>query len=299
MLKYSLKQLQYFIVAGQTCSVTKAAEIMCVSQPSISAAVAHLENVFGIQLFIRHHAKGLTLTGNGKKIFTQAKALLEQAEELQNTAIDINSGVSGIVNIACFVTLAPVIAPSLIRDFQQRYSSVQVNCYEGDHDTIFDGLASGKFDLALTYRLDIPQFLIFETLAYYEPYVIVNKNHRLARKRSITLEQLKDEPMVLLDLPHSRQYFETIFRDAGFNPNISHRAMSPHLVRSMVSNGFGYSVMNIPVGSKNSLDGKEFVKIKLLDKLQPTIMGIVKLADYKFTKTMSLFYEHCKEILMQ
>ena len=250
MIKYSLRQLQYFIVAGQTCSVTKAAEIMCVSQPSISAAVAHLENVFGIQLFIRHHAKGLTLTGSGKKILTQAKALLEQAEDLQNTATDINLAVSGIVNIACFVTLAPVIAPSLIREFQKRYSSVLVNCNEGDHDTIFNGLSSGKFDMALTYRLDIPEFLKFETLAYYEPYVIVNKHHRLARKRDIALEQLKDESMVLLDMPHSRQYFETIFRDADFNPNITHRTTSPHLVRSMVSNGFGYSIMNIPVGSK-------------------------------------------------
>ena len=57
-MNYTLKQLRYFAAAGETGSVTKAAALVHVSQPSISAAVAHLEQVFGLKLFIRHHAQG-------------------------------------------------------------------------------------------------------------------------------------------------------------------------------------------------------------------------------------------------
>lgn len=299
VVRYSLKQLRYFVAAGQTGSVTKAADLLCVSQPSISSAIVHLEDIFEIQLFIRHHAKGLALTPGGKKILAQAKMILKQAEELQNTAHDISSSITGLLDIAFFVTLAPVIAPSLIRDFQEQYENVRINCFEADQDTIFAGIHNGKYDLALTYRLDIPAYLEFESLSNYEPYVILHKGHPLASETSISLKQLEKEPLVMLDLQHSRQYFESVFNQAGFYPNIAHRSTSPHLVRSMVTNGMGYSIMNIPIGSNHSLDGKEFVKIRLRDDLKPIVMGIVKSRNYNFTKTVNLFYEHCKNYLTQ
>ena len=237
------------------------------SQPSISSAIAHLENEFGVQLFIRHHAKGLDLTSNGKKILAQSKDLLKQAQELQNSAKEIKDSIAGVIDLACFVTLAPVLAPALIKNFQNSYSNARVNCYEADQDGIFDGLLTGKFDFAFTYELDIPDFLDFEPISYYEPYIIVHSDHPLSKKKSVTLKQFEKEPMVLLDLPHSRQYFESIFNTVGFSPFISYKTISPHLVRSMVTNGLGYSIMNIPIGNNNSLDGKAFVKLKLRDEL--------------------------------
>ncbi|MDX1575667.1 MAG: LysR family transcriptional regulator, partial [Kiloniellales bacterium] len=79
-MTYTLKQLRYFAAAGETGSVTKAAALVHVSQPSISAAIAHLEQVFGLQLFIRHHAHGLSLTPAGRRLLGEAKRLLDQAE---------------------------------------------------------------------------------------------------------------------------------------------------------------------------------------------------------------------------
>ena len=295
MLKYSLRQLQYFVIAGELGSVTRAADSLSVSQPTISAAIAHLEDVFEVQLFVRHHAKGLSLTRSGKKIFVQANTLLKQAEDLHNTVNDFAKTTRGTVHVAWFVTLAPVIAPILIREFQRIYERVHIDCYEADHDEIFDGLQRAKFDMALTYELDIPDILKFEPLARYDPYVIVHKNHPLASRQSVSLKMLADEPMVLLDLPHSRQYFESLFVEVNISPNVQYRSLSPHLVRSMVANELGYSVMNIPVGSNYSLDGKEFVKLELRDKLRQVVMGILKLTDYEFTHAATLFYEHCKQ----
>ncbi|MFW8369172.1 helix-turn-helix domain-containing protein, partial [Klebsiella pneumoniae] len=61
-LRYSLRQLRYFVVTAEALSFTAAAKRLHISQPSISTALADLEVSFGVQLFIRHHASGLSLT---------------------------------------------------------------------------------------------------------------------------------------------------------------------------------------------------------------------------------------------
>jgi DNA-binding transcriptional LysR family regulator len=295
LLKYSLRQLQYFAIAGETGSVTRASEILCVSQPTVSAAIVHLEAIFEVQLFVRHHAKGLSLTGSGRQILARVNTVLKQSEDLQNAVNDMAKTTRGTINVAWFVTLAPVMAPLLIREFQKDYEQVRVNCFEADHDAIFDGLHTAKFDMAITYRLAIPDTLAFEPLAHYAPYVIVHKNHSLAARKSVSLKMLEKEPLVLLDLPHSRQYFQSLFDDAKLSPNIQYHSSSPHLVRSMVANEFGYSVMNIPIGSDQSLDGKEFVKLELRDELTPIVLGILRTREYASTRVGKLFYEYCKE----
>src|SRR5438552_13597925 len=82
MIRYTLKQLAYFTAAAEEESVTGAARALNVSQPSISAAIAHLERVLGVQLFLRHHAQGLSLTAAGRTIFAEARNLLAHAGEL-------------------------------------------------------------------------------------------------------------------------------------------------------------------------------------------------------------------------
>lgn len=282
-------------MAGETGSVTRAAELLCISQPTISAAIAHLENVFEVQLFVRHHAKGLALTSSGRKILTHANVVLKQAEDLHNIVNDMAKSTQGTVNVGWFLTLAPVIAPSVIREFQNTYERVRVACIEADHDAIFEGLTTAKFDMAITYELDVPDTLAFDPLKSFPPHVILPSTHPLASQKSVHLKTLESEPLVLLDLPHSRQYFESLFEQVDVKPTIRFRSKSPNLVRSMVANEFGYSVMNIPIGCRDSLDGKRFVKLELVDKVSPIVMGILKYRDYHFTRAASLFYDFCKQ----
>ena len=82
-LRYSLRQLRYFVVTAEALSFTAAARRLHISQPSISTALADLEESFGVQLFIRHHASGLSLTQAGRDLLGQARNLLKIAEELQ------------------------------------------------------------------------------------------------------------------------------------------------------------------------------------------------------------------------
>jgi DNA-binding transcriptional LysR family regulator len=121
-VQFTLKQLSYFVAAGESGSILKAAENIHVSQPSISNAIAHLESVFQLQLFIRHHAQGMSLTTAGSQIMEQAKRLLRDADELNGFAGKLSDQVFGSINSGCFIPLAPIVTPELCHDFMQAHS---------------------------------------------------------------------------------------------------------------------------------------------------------------------------------
>jgi len=79
-VQFTLKQLAYFVAAGEAGGILRAAENVQVSQPSILSAITHLEDVFQVQLFIRHHARGMSLTTTGGQIMEPAQALLLAAD---------------------------------------------------------------------------------------------------------------------------------------------------------------------------------------------------------------------------
>lgn len=105
-MQFTLRQLAYFLAAGEAGSNLRAAQNIHVSQPSISNAIAQLEDVFQIQLFIRHHTQGMTLTTGGDQIMDRARARLRDAEELKSFARKLSDEIFGSINAGCFIPLA-------------------------------------------------------------------------------------------------------------------------------------------------------------------------------------------------
>ncbi len=292
-MNFTLKQLRYFAAAGETGSVTKAAVLVHVSQPSISAAIAHLEQVFGLQLFIRHHAQGLSLTPAGRRLLGEAKRLLNQAEGLSHTASELGDSLAGQLDVGCFTTLAPILMPSLIKDFCDRYPQMQIRCHEVHHEDLLEGLLGGRFEVGLAYDLNLGGDFAFDAVASFPPYAVLPPDHPLAGRGELSIAELIDEPMILLDLPHSREYFRSIFLSLGLEPRIEQRTASPHMVRGLVANGFGYSLLNARLEHDRALDGKPFRAVPLSDAVRPLRVGIVTPAEARPTRAAAAFAEHC------
>ena len=127
---YTLKQLRYYVAAAELGSISKATKRLNVSQPSISAAIAKLEAEFGITFFVRHHAKGVSLTRAGARFFRAARRLLADADQLDQYVTALSREISGSVEVGCVLTLAPLIMPSVIASFLDRHSNVQIGCRE-------------------------------------------------------------------------------------------------------------------------------------------------------------------------
>jgi DNA-binding transcriptional LysR family regulator len=297
-LRFTLKQIVYFVAAAETGSITLASERVNISQPSISSAIAMLEANFGIQLFIRHHAQGLSLTGDGQRFLQEARALLQQADALQNAACEISTQIAGPLEIGCLATLFPLIIPELLNAFKTRHANARVNALAGNQTELFDSLRNGQIAMLLTYDLEIPGDMDFLALAKLPPYAYVAANHPLARKKTIRLAQLADDPFVLLDLPLSRDYFLGLFRQAAITPKIAGRFPHFDVIRSLVARGEGFSLANAQPANQASLDGRKLAYLTLEPDLQPLTHGIVTLKNIRLTPTPTAFIKLCKDLLL-
>jgi len=292
--RFTLRQLEYFVAVGELGSVAQAAARMNVSPPSISTAIGQLEAEFGIQLFIRRHAQGLSLTPSGRRLHGAARALLGRADELNVIAGDMAEGLSGPLNIGCLQTFAPLILPELRRRFEALYPNVLASQVEGDHAALLAQLRNGALDVVLTYALAIPNDVCFEALVEMPPYAMVSGDDPLAAKTRIAPRDLADKPMVLLDLPISADYFLSMLRDAGVPPRIAERSRDMALVRAMVANGYGYSLANVRPRTELSPDGKPLKFVPLWEGAQPLQLGLVTGKATHKTRSLLAFEEHCR-----
>lgn len=297
-MRFTLKQISYFVATAETGSITLASEQVNISQPSISSAITALEDAFGIQLFIRHHAQGLSLTAEGQHFLREAKALLLQAEEVQNAASMISSRIGGPIDVGCLSTLFPLAMPELLSVFRKRHPAARVSAQAGNQTELLDMLRNGRIALLITYDMNLPPDYEFIPLSPLPPYAFVGATHRFARRRSISLKDLEGEEFWLLDLPISRDYFISLFRDAGITPNIVGRYAYIDIIRSLVARGEGYGLANTQPKNQITLDGHKLSYLTLEDKLRPLIYGVAALKGTRRTPTVDAFLNLCRELLL-
>jgi len=152
-MRFTIKQLEYFVATGEAGSIKLAAEKIAISQPSISSAISHLETELQVQLFVRHHAQGLSLTSSGKRIMREAKLFLRQGESLYSVASELKNEVHGRLSVGCMITLAPMVAPQLGHSFMIKTPGAELNMYECSHEELLRMLNQVEIDAAITYDL--------------------------------------------------------------------------------------------------------------------------------------------------
>lgn len=295
VLRFTLRQLTYFVAVGEVGSVAKAAERINVSSPSISAAISQLEQEFGIQLFIRQHAQGLSLTPGGRRFLKQARLLLDQADALHDLAADISQQPRGPISIGCLVTLAPLVLASLRRSFETAYPDARVSHAEAHQLRLLEMLRLAEIDVAVTYDLEIPQDIAFEPLAALPAYVLLAADDPCATRDGLTLEDLSEKPMVLLDLPLSREYFLSMFQSRGLRPRIAERTSEVPVLRSLVAHGFGYALLNIRSRIDLAPDGGGVRMVPLKGEFRPMMLGLATVRSDRETGIVKAFRDHCRD----
>jgi DNA-binding transcriptional LysR family regulator len=294
-LRFTLRQLEYLVAVGDAGSVSGAARRVNVSSPSISVAIAQLEAEFGLPLFVRRHAQGLSLTQSGRQFTEQARAVLAAAGQLNDLANTVTGQVRGPLAVGCLLTFAQMSLPALRRSFTDRFPQVEFRQYERNQAELFDGLRRAELDVALTYDLDLPYDLGFSPLAALPPLAVLAADHPLAGQAEVAADQLAAYPMVLLDLPHSADYLLSFFTALGLRPNIVERTGDMAVMRSLVANGVGYSIANIRSPSPLSPDGKPVVTVPLSGEVRPMILGLALAEGAANALTVRRFVEHCRE----
>lgn len=296
-MRYTLRQIEYFIATAETGSITLASERLNISQPSISTAITHLETELQTQLFVRHHAKGLSLTPAGRLMLVEAKQLVEQAENIYTVASEVNDKIRGQLSLGCMVTLASMIMPELSHSFTSAFPETRIIQTVSDHEELLEKLQHAEIDVALSYDLLIPEGFDFVPLATLPPHILVAEAHPFARYSSISLDELVDAPLILLDLPISREYFLGLFAKSGIEPTIVMRSAYQDIIRTMVANGYGYTIANVRPRSQLAMDGRPVVRVPISGGQKPMVIGVITLSQNRKSRLIEMFQQHCQSFV--
>jgi DNA-binding transcriptional LysR family regulator len=295
MLRFTLRQIEYAVAIWDHGSVAAASVHLGVAQPTLSASLAKLEEQAGLQLFIRHHAQGVSPSSAGLRFLGEARNLLTHAQDLQRDMAAAGTAIAGVLLLGSFATIAPAFVPQLISSFMVLHPAVSIRMAEGTQDELFSGLRGGRHDLALLYDVDMPNDVSVTPLASYVPHVLLPARHRLTRLRHIPLVALKDEPFILLDIAPSRMYFTRILDQAGITPKIAFASPSLEVVRGLVGQGLGYSILVTRPHGDHSYAGDELAVRPIADEVEPGVIALAALKQMRKTRLVSAFEAHCVE----
>ena len=297
MLRLTLRQLEYLIAVGDCQSVSVAAERVGVSAPSISAAIAQIEAETGLPLFVRRHAQGMVLTEQGRTLVGEARRVIEAARAFTETANRLKGAVRGRLAVGCLATFAQLVLPRLRRAVADAFPDVDFQQTETHQTALIEGLRKASLDVALTYDMAIPTDLIFTGLVELPPFAMFDAAHPLARRESVTIADLVDLPMILLDLPLSADYFLSFFEPVGRPPRILERTRDMALVQSMVANGFGYSIANTRPRTDEAPDGRKLAFVPIAGPVKRVRMGLLHASGAQDLPVVRAFAGLCRGIV--
>ena len=255
----NFRQVEILLAVADTGSTAAASRALNTSQPSVSLAIARCEEVFGQKLFVRIPGRGMELTPFGQHKAAQLRELEKQARWV----LSGGEGTPEFLHLGVFSTLGPRYAPQLVRRFLETRPDAEVRILEGDLQSLFDWLSEGRIDMALLFDFGIPSDFVITPLMAAEPYALLPQGHRLARQPSVNAEDLAQEPVILMNLPHSRGYFLSLLQNTKSSVRVAHETSSIEMLRSMVANGFGVGLLATDLPDGPCYDGSPVIRVPL------------------------------------
>lgn len=299
MARITLRQLEYFVAVARAGSVTAGATESHISQSAVSAALGDLEETLGVQLFIRHR-RGLVITKVGRQILLEARQLLSGADELCSHASDLSGSFSGSLTIGCYSTLSLTMLPRIVDTFLTEHPNVDLDFVVGSNSDLYSHLYDGSCEVALLYDYEFvtnlpASSLTKAVLQSIPPHALFQEGHPLARRTTVELAELVDEPMILYDLPPAGKYFKSLFEMRGLIPFIRFRTTEFELVRTLVARGFGYGILSQRTDIDVTYENRRFVSIPIEDASRGLNVVVAYVSSARLTRRASAFVDHCKQ----
>jgi DNA-binding transcriptional LysR family regulator len=192
-----LQQLRGFCAAAQAESVSRAAEKLFLSQPTVSLQIQALEREFKAALFERRGPK-IVLTPDGKTLYELAAPLVEEIDRLHDTFAARRGGVtSGRLDIAAGESTTLYLLPKFVQQFAESHPGIELKLH---NVTGRDGLAMvrrDEVDFAVGSMLEAREEIEYQPMFTYEPMLIVGRNHPLAKRRRVSLQEVAAYPLIL------------------------------------------------------------------------------------------------------
>lgn len=239
----NLRDLRYLVALDEKRHFGRAAQQCFVTQPTLSTQIRKLEDELGVML-VERQSSGITMTRAGREIAARARRVLQEADGIVQFARQDRDPMTGSIHIGLIPTVAPYLLPYIVEPLHESFPKLELLLVEAQTEVLLQQLAEGKLDAGiLALPLESPNLL---TRPLYDEvfFVALPRGHRLAQKKLLSVEELRDESMLLLEDGHClRDQALEVCALAGINERTDFRATSLETLRQMVAAGVGITLL--------------------------------------------------------
>lgn len=192
-----IRVLRYFLTVVREESITRAAQVLHITQPTLSRQLAQMEEQMGVKLF-RRGTRKLALTNEGLLLRRRAEEILELVDKTEQELMEQKEQVEGVVSIGCGDLKAVQMLPELIRTFHEKYPLVTFDLYTGTADHIKDRMDRGLTDIGLLLEpVDMEKYDFIRLPGAEKWVAAMHPDAPLAAKEAVTPEDLAQVPLIL------------------------------------------------------------------------------------------------------
>lgn len=255
----NLRDLHYIVAVAETGNFNKAAQLCNISQPTLSMQIKKLEAYLGLPLFERDK-KRVLVTAAGEKIISHARQILDGERSIRNLAKLAQNPLEGEFRLGAMPTLASYLFPDIIPHVAERLPKLKLLLVEEKTPTLQEQLSNGTLDAALL-ALPVNDDRLEEVALFDDPfYLAVNPQHKLAKRKQVSIADLADEKLLLLDDGHCLR--DQVLSFCAMRPDIAEqdfRATSLETLRLMVRAEKSDFITLIPQIARQEQDGLVYI----------------------------------------
>jgi len=290
----NLRHLKYFVATAESGQVSRAANLLSISQSSVTGAIRDLEAELGAELFQRS-AHGMELTEAGREFLGKAREILEKLDEATKLTRQ-HSTVTGVISLAATYTVIGYFLPYHLDRLAHLYPGLEIRLSELNRESIEEGLLSNRFDIAvvLTSNITNPE-LDSETLLRSTRRLWVPNNHRFQRRGKASFEDIAKEDYIMLTVDEAAHTTMKYWSGTSYQPKVRLRTSSVEAVRSMVANGQGITILSDMVYRPWSLEGKRIGTVTTDREIPSMDVGLAWRRGLEFSRPVSVLMDYFKQ----
>jgi DNA-binding transcriptional LysR family regulator len=279
-MKFTLRQLEFYIALAETLQVSKAASRCHVSQSSMTVALRNLEESVNAQLFLRQ-PKGIQLTVAGERFLAHARKIMNDSRFALEDLLNQPETTAGVVRVGIAETLSAYLLPEILSEIESRFPLLEIQFHEAQAPELLTALRKGQVDFCLLLTSNIPHDgdLAVETFIRSLRQLWTSVGHPLLSKPEITLSDVAQTPFLMLSTDEYPGVITDYFKNHGFTPTIHFRSNSFEAVRSLVAQGKGVTILSDLVYRPWALSGLRVVRRTINDCITYMDVGVVKTVD--------------------
>jgi LysR family transcriptional regulator, nitrogen assimilation regulatory protein len=287
------RQLRYFVKIVEAGSFSRAATLIHVAQPALSAQIHELEERLGVTL-LQRSARGVNATAAGEVLFREATSILHQLDQLPNIVRSGNGELEGIVSVGLASSMAPILIGPLIERIKATLPKVNPKISDNDSESLEAAVGGNQLDLAVLYEGELASSSARRPVFRQRLYFVSREPWLDKGAKSASFQEIVRHPLVLPGLPNGRrELIDQAFAERGLTPNIV--AEVDTLSSEILAVRSGVAASILPISDRASFERNGFTEPLPVEPALSLTCSVISSSDFPLTQAG----EAVREILIE